>query len=688
MKRAIDDSTLKRLNVSISDDLKVRHISEAIDKLGFLIQNGQDDQIRADFEELRTNYHAMLSFLSQGGTDEHRADVQEKMARRVWMVLQSITRNIRLHLSNNDIYCKTYNQMSEQGMDTRLLMQQWSSTPPSEERLALQDHIFDLLWTSPLWKPSDRTLWQDFIQRQDTLVQQHLMWAIFLSFWEYPDLEKLSLIIRMSDSQQHGIRMAAITALAFIIRQHKDILSSLGILSPDTIPSRLLPFILEIEQEFALILASKKDTENEAKELDAIPQDDISKALKKALQIKIRYIKRRVSLGYDPNLTRLSLLHSSRFLSICSHWFLPFDSSHPLAQALSMGKDGQANETLSRLTEVSNDCDVDKYAMCEMIDNNKGLAKTMTEQMEQAGIGLHDVKLPDLTLRHMMQNLFRFFTQSPICQSLLCPFDKFHMLISDERFRTQDSEDLCIKCVHTLLEAECHTCAAEVLDSMAKQFGTSAELLYLRGQCHEKAEMTKEAYRCYVQAALLEEPDEEQTYHIYRCCKSLDKKEEEYKWLDILIQRQPEHIHWLFEKAANLTHDKRWNEARDVYYHIIYEHPSETDAVRGIVTCELMLQNIPAAQKYSEKLLDDPVPCPWMSRTLLGNLAFIQGDWKCAKVNYTSAAENYIKDTNGTYAGYLEQYESYREMLEANKISKIDIDLMRDSLWVAFIHGL
>lgn len=687
MKRAIDDSTLKRLASSIIEDLKERHISEAIDKLNILIQNGQNDHIRFEFEELRANYQAMLSFLIQGGTDEHRAEVQEKMARRVWMLLQSITRDIRLHISR-DTYGNTFWQLAEQGMDASSLMHQWSVIPPSEERLALQDQLFHFLWTSPLWKTADSALWQNFILRQDTLVQQHLIWGIFLSCWEYPDEEKFSLVMRMTESAEHQVRMTAITAMTFLVRQYKEILTALGILSSSTIPAHLLPFVLESEQEFALILASRKDTEQEAKELDAIPQNDINEAIKKAFSIKIAYIKRRVLMGYDPNLTRLSILHSSRFFSTCSHWFLPFDISHPIVQSLTLGKNGQENETLSKFAKISNDCDVDKYAMLEMMNSNRTLAQTLTTQMEQAGLGMSEVEQPDQTLRHMVQNLYRFFTQSPISNTLDNPFDNPRMLIADERFRTQDSEQFCMRCVRTLIEADCHLCASQVLDSIAKQFGTSAELFFLRGQCYEQSNMSVEAYHCYTQAAFLDEPDELLTHHLYLCSKSLHKKEEQYKWLEMLIQQQPDNVGWLFEKATLLTNDKRWNEACDVYYRIIYDHPSDIKVVQGIVTCELMMHNIPVVIKYANKLLEDPQKHPWLSRTLLANLAFIQGDRKCAKAYYISAAESYIEDANDTYAGYLKHYERYREMFEANNISKIDIDLMRDILWTAFIHGL
>ena len=687
MKHDIDAATLNSLAFSTLDDLNNRHISEAIDKMSFLIQNGHDDQSRAEFEELRTNYHAMLSFLSQGGTDEHRAEIQDNIARQVWRVLQRITRIIRLNHSD-DAYCKTYTLLTEQGSDAHSLMQQWSFTPPSEERLMLQDQLFDTLWTSPIWKPADATMWDEFIQRQDDLVQEHLLWAIFLSCYEYPDQEKLSLILKMAESADYRISRVAITALTFILRQHGDILSSLGILSPSMLSPKQLSIILQIEHEFALMLASQKDTERETDELDALPQDDIGETLKKAFKIKVSYIKRRVALGYDHNLTRLSLLHSSKFFSKCSHWFLPFDRSHPLAQSLTLGDDGQTNDFLSRFAEVSNDCDVDKYAMCEMINNNQVLARSMAEQMQQADLPLNNMDLPDMTLRHMMQNLYRFFTQSPICKSLPCPFHDIHMLISDQSFRRADSEELCTHCVRTLMDAEEFVTASIVLESMAQQYGASAELMILQGNCYEHRDRISEAYRCYTQAALLEEPDESLAQSLYRCSMSLKKKEEQIRWLDVLIQKQPDHVSLLFQKASFFTEEKRWKEAREVYYHILYDHSEDMEALRGIVTCEMMLQNIPAAQKYSEKLMEDPAPNPWSSRTLLGNLAFIQGDWKKAKAYYTSAAECYIREKNGTYATYLEQYEKQREFFLSNNISKVDADLMRDSLWMTFIHGL
>lgn len=687
MKRAIDEFALKRLSSAVIEDLSERRISEAIDKLSFLIQNVQDDRIRADFEELRANYYAMLSFLIQGGTDEHRAEIQEQMAQRVWMLLQGISRDIRLHISD-DAYCKTYSQLTEQGIDAETLMHQWSITPPSEERFILQDHLFHLLWISPLWKSADRSLWQDFISRQNTLVQQHLIWGIFLSCYEYHDQEKFSLINSLADNEDNKVLMAAVTAMSFLLRKYKDILTPLGLLSAATIPNRFLPVLMESDQEYALILASKKDTEDEARELDAIPQDNINEALKKAFALKISYIKRRIAKGYDPNLNRMSILHSSKFFSTCSHWFLPFDSSHPMVQSLGLEKDGQEHDILSKFSEISNDCDVDKYAMLEMMNDNQTLAQTLAAQMEQSGMGLEEVKLPDQTLRHMMQNLYRFFTQSSASNSLNNPFEDPTMLIADDLFRPQNNEQFCLECVRTLLEANQVQCAASVLEGMVRHYGTSAELFHLKGCCFEKNDNYLDAYRCYTQAAFLEEPDRTIAGKLYHCSRILLKKTEEHRWLDVLIQMEPENTEWLYRKAELLLKEKKWNEAREIFYRITYYQPSDMDVVRGIVTSELMLQNIPTAVKYSEKLLDDHSPYPWESRTLLGNLAFIQGDWKRAKVYYTSAAESYIKDTNSTYAKYLEHYESCREALEANNISKIDIDLMRDILWTAFIHGL
>lgn len=687
MKRAIDYSTVRQMSNSTRDDLYARHISEALDKLSVLVQYSQDSLIRADFEELRANYTAMLSFLVQDGRDSNRFAQQREIARKTWALLTRTRRAMRL-LSCDDAYTRTAARLAREQADVLSVMRQWTHTPPSEERYALQDTLFDLLWTSPLWSSEDTALWHDFILRQDTMVQQHLLGGVFLAMWEFPDPEKMRFTLLMAKSEDRRTRLTALTAMTLVLQTDGHELESLTDCQPCALASSLLPMAISVQMEQALVLASVIDTERELDEISHIPHDNVAQAIRAALKIKLKYVRKRLALGYDPNLSRLSTLHSCKFLDTCSHWFLPFDSTHPLAQSLAVGTDGTENKALHKMTQVSADCDIDKYAMCELISNNKGLAQSMSDHLEQSGISPKEAELPDLTLRHIVQDLYRFFTQSPVHQDVRNPFANLHLLIEQERFRPADAEEECLNCVDTLLEASEHKTAARILDSMAAQYGESARMLKLRGRCHEEKRDYQKAYRCYTQATFLEDPDLELCLCLQRCCERLGKRQELHEWLDRIIEIEPSNTTYLSLKAASLEQDGKWADAARLYYKLVYDDSTDKASTESVVRCELMQGNLEQAQKYLEKRTEMAGGTEWPTYLLSAHLCFIQGSWKKAKSFYIAAAEGYIKDKQSTYADFLSKFMSEKKVLLANNISENDLNLMRDILWMSFIHGL
>lgn len=686
MNRSINDSTLRQVASDTQADLHVQHISEAHDKLGLLVQYCQDSQIRADFEELRNNYGAMLSFLMQGGEDKNRVHIQSDMVRQTWMLLIRAQRAVRL-LSGNDHYSKTHASLLQEGGDARTLMQRWSHTLPSEERFALQDTVFDFLWTSPLWNSRDTTLWNDFILRQDAQVQQHLIWAVFLSAWEFPDLEKITLLTLMAESQQEVSRLTAVTGLVILYQQYGRDLEVLAGHNPYASLQQMLQAALVVQQEFALILASKKDLEAEEKEVQVIQQQEIDKALKQAFRIKLKYVKKRLLMGYDPNLGRLSLLHSSKFMGKCAHWFLPFDSTHPLAQSVAVEQDGTENQALARMTELSTDCDVDKYVMCELINNNKGLARTMTQQLQLAGVNEEATNPPKQPIRHAIQNLYRFFTHSAMAHDMHNPFASFELLIAQQRFRPAGSEDKCLNCVSTLIDAEEYTPAACILDSMARQYGTSTRLLRLRGQCYQHKENWQDALHCYTQAIFLEEPDVWLISHIHECYSRAGKRKEASAWLNRWMKAEPKNKKIALMQADSHMEDGNYTDALKVLYRLDYNDYSDAQVAKRIVRCKLHQSDIDTAVRHVDNMAASKDFPMWETHLLTAHIQFIRGHWASAKDFYSAAAGQFVRDGQHTYSDFLKIYEADTPLLATNGISAGDMRLMRDALWLTLIHG-
>lgn len=686
MNRPIDISTLKQITDSVYEELYARHISEAHDKLSVLVQCCQDSQITADFEELRANYCAMLSFLTSGGSDDNRMTVQARILRRSWEMLIRARRAIRLR-TGSDAYSKTANKLAQDGIDTRPLMQQWANTLPSEERFTLQDTIFDYLWTSPLWSNADTALWHEFILRQDHMVQQHLLGALLLAVWEFPDLQKLTLISLMTESENKRTGLTAITALVFVNQQYGHELEELAGYTPGALCTTLRPTLMAVQKEFVLMLASKVSFDDEQDLINAIPKHDTATAIREAMKLKLRYVKLRLAEGLDPNFSRLSTLHSCKFLGTCSHWFLPFDNTHPLAQSITMNADGSENKALSKMAEVSADCDIDKYAMCEMIDGNKRLAQAMTEQLELTGIAPQDVRLPDMTLRHIVQNLYRFFTQSHVCRDVRNPFASFQLLINQQRFRTNGSEELCLNCAKKLFEAKEYNATLLLLDSMTQQYGASLALLKLKGKCYEQEQKYQEAYSCYAQALFLDDANNLIMKSIVLCCEKLGKREEMYYWLDRQLELAPDDITLLLRKAESLQEDNRWDDALQLYYRILYLCPTDEASNISIVKCQMMTCNIDASKKYIEKLEQLNDSQPWMAPLYRAHICFVQGNWKAAKAYYTTALYAILNDGGQTFDTFRELYEKQRPLVKANGINDDDINLMWDAIWTSYIHG-
>lgn len=683
----MDGSTLNQLADAVMHDLSERHVCEAHDKLNMMVRACSDEQLSADFEELRSNYSAMLLFLTQGGSDENRFCNQNEIMGQTWFILLRARRGIRL-MSGNDLYCRTWNRLLQQSVTEQWLMEQWVRTNPSQERLDLQDTLFDFIWTSTLWRKERASLWSDFILRQDAMVQRHLCGALFLSAWEYPDTEKMALLTRLACSEHTDVSDMAVTGLVLLSQEYGSELERMTGYVLDTSNEHIASMLLPVQKEFALMLASRLDTQREEEELEKVNQSNVHDAVNNVLRIKMKYVKKRLAKGYDPNLSRLSLLHSCRFLQTCSHWFLAFDSSHPLAQSVALGTDGKENTQLVQMTEYSPDCDVDKYSLCEVISRNKSFAQVMSAQVNEVELGKEEALKYRNPLRSIMQNLYRFFSSSPVSNDLDNPFSSCDMLLAQERFRVLGNEDDLQLCISVLMDAQEYVLAGKILDDMIIRAGADVRLLCLRGECYFLQKEWKKAYQCFIQTTFLEKPDQSVVSYLSSCCENMGRRAEMVKWTKTLLDFRPEDddLRKKYVKACML--ESEYDEALQQLYRLDYDNPDNTETLINIVDCLMRQGKREAASKYHSRLVAISHSDVWRPLAYSGHFKFISRDWAGAKAFYSAAAACYTEKENASYADFLALLEKDFPLLEANNIQRQDFELMRDALWQVFVRGI
>ena len=695
----IDAKTLRLITQNGLQNFAAGHVLDGIAALRTLLPYcASEPIIRAEAESLEENYHHMLSFLRQGGNDKKRGEVQEKIQRQGVHLLEQAKRAIRLTL-NSDLYCNAQKVVSleEDVLET-------------DER---QDDIFDMLWTSPLWTPQDTALWYDFILRQRDIVQQHLTGALFLSLWEHYDAEKMQLLNILAESDCHRTHITAVCHLLLLRMRHKELVPLMPPLPAELLSRKGRKLVAQVEYEFLLMLVSEKDMEKELAEAETLTKEVLSNlspthskgegershqfsppsegkgealvgSIKSIVSLRGRYLRNRLQRGLDVNLSKIPLLHNCQYMRRISHWFLPFDKTHPLFQSVMIDEKGNEKHNISTLVDLIMDCDVDKLAMLWLVAHDKDFSKAVQQLDEQELPELEDAVIPEYTFRFIMQDLYRFFIHSPLHAQLVNPFRGEETLLSFPELRSHFSPEDAVAGCKLLFELGRYNQVLSVLDDVIGREGAAASALLLKGQVLKRQKRFTEAVSCGRSAEMLEPDNTDILQFLVECYALQGRFEEELEYLQRLAQLQPDNkaLPKLIAVATNKAGRKE--EALQLFFKLDYETTEDAEDYENIVSSiadiALSLGKLDIAERYTEKEMEIG-NCKLSNCQLrLGHIRLLQNDWKNALDCYAQFVNSYCSATGKDLKAALHEVDKSQEMLSGKGIPEKDILLIRETL--------
>ena len=649
--------------------------------------------ICAEADNLEKNYHYMLSFLRGGGSDERRNEVQAKIQRRGIALLGQASRAIRLS-QNSDHYSKT-TSAAQSPLD------KWNSLLTPEEAGEVQDDLFDLLWTSPLWTAQDTAFWYDFLLRQRDMVQQHLAGAIFLSTWEYYDPEKMQLLGLLADSECHRTRITAAAYLLLLRLRHKELTSLMPPLPESLLSRKGRKLIAQVQHEMLLMLVSEKDMKQEIDEIGELSKTFLSgkpplniNNLKALIETKGRHLKKRLQRGLDPNLSKAVLLHNCKYLNRISHWFLPFDKTHPLFQSVMIDEKGNEKQNLSALVDLILDCDVDKMATLYLVANDKDFSKAMQKLDDQQLPEIENAIIPEYTFRFLMQDLYRFFVHSPLSQQLANPFRIKQTLFDFPDLAALFSAGDCLGCCHLLLEIGRNEQALAALDDSIKRVGASASALLLKGEVLRREKKFAEAVNCARSAEILEPDNTDILRFLVECYAVLNRFEEELEYLQRLSELLPEDktLHRLI--PITMTKLGRNEEALQLFFKLDYESTEDDKDYEAIVSCiadtALELGKLDIAERYTEKEIQLSEGKKWQAHLRAGHIKLLQDDWKGTLDCYEQFVNTYCEETGKNAKAALKVLDTQWSMINSHngqRLMEKDFLLIHDILQASAEQG-
>jgi len=657
---------LKTLRLITQDGLQafaLGRILDGIAALRTLLPYCQRETIlHAEAESLEKNYHYMLSFLRKGGDDEKRSEVQAKIQRQGVTLMEQASRAVRLNL-NSDFYAKALQSLQENfGQDVRENALEAFKTSPFNEVLegGRQDDVFDLLWTSPLWTPQDTAFWYDFLLGQRDMVQQHFAGAVFLSLWEYYDAEKMQLLGLLADSECRRTHLSAVAYLLLLRLRHKALVPLMPPL-PDSLRSKKgKRLVAQVQYEMLLMLVSEKDLEKELKEAEELtksvaplllshlgkeeglkvpPQGDMAETFKNIITLKGRYFRNRLQRGLDINLSKIPLLHSCQYMRRISHWFLPFDKTHPLFQSVMIDEQGNEKRNLSALVDLILDCDVDKLAMLYLASNDKDFSRAVRQLDDQGLPETEDAAIPEYTFRFIMQDLYRFFGHSPLHAQLVNPFREEPALLDFPDIAALFSGEDIMACCSLLFELGRDGQVLAAIDGIMGTEGASAAALLLKGKALRRQKRPAEAVGCARSAEMLEPDNTDILRFLVESYARQGRFEEELEYLRRLAGLLPDDRSLRRLIPITLTRLGRDEEALQLLFKLDYEL-EENDRERGTVASliadtALRLGKLDVAERYTEKGEEQRAKngesfasAKWEDPLRMGHIRLLQGDMK------------------------------------------------------------
>jgi len=686
----MDNTTLNNITGSCKRLLNQVFISSGLEQLMIIARYCSDSQIISQVEELSENYHFMLTFLAEGGKDEKREQTQEKICRKAQEILRVAHRDIRLQ-GEHTLYSKAFHELRNlYGPEPEeVLLQKWRENLLPDEQLSIQDHVFSLIWTSPIWTQKETAQWYEFISRQTDFVKIHFIGAVIQSLWDYFDKEKLSLLFLFTDTESQKVNTLTIAALVMLAEKYEKELLLYPQLVEQYQNSNVIKYIPVVLKEKLLMLqtlvAIKKEQDDMAGFSLNMSQEDMEKLMNKKMEL-LRYM---VAKGLDINLgNRTEMWYKCDFLrDNISHWWIPFEKSSPVIEGMVLDKDGNFNKQAYKILDLPSECDIDRYSMFSFMANTKyknTFIEHMTETLDMINLPGEEQMVPYVDYMKMtIQNLYRIFAHSPIKSEVDNPFKFSHNYWINPIFKDHFTEENVLNLCTEMMEAQILDAPVTWINKLAETAGTSQAMLKLKGDCLFRNHKYAEAIESLTQILFFQDDDEWALNMLQECYEKTGRKEKQLEIIQRLIEIRPDKTNYMTIAAIVLIEMERYEEALKHLFHLDYIKADNVVYKTCIETCALHLKKFDLALRYNQTILGyKDYKDRYNEYMMAGHVHFAMGDWKEALACYKEfkAQAEELNTTENRKIDPEKEFLTSSKILTELGISQTDIRLMLDMM--------
>ncbi len=701
----MDEHTFQLLREDAEKALSEARLLDALNAIEGQLTEGGNWQLQSELAELKSSYGMLLDCMARGMEDPDRRSLLNRFMRQADELESRVYREYLLRNSSS-LYASTWRTLEK--------LPQPSSLIELRHTGCSYRHLFDCVWTSPLWSAAEAEAASDILSSETFSVSDKcvLLSATMLSALTFFDSEKLKFL---TDNIRHpniSLRVRALTGAILVIIAHQARCLRYKLLEDTCIhqlpeDEDLRSDMLLLQMQLLMSLETKK-IEKSLRE-DIIPEvmkniprprngkpmtleemkehfseADINPEWEKdgrasRLGKKMRELAEMQQRGADVFMGSFSMMKQKfPFFSIAANWFCPFSPEHPEIKSIVSG-----NNFIKAMLAGHSLCDADKYSFCLMLSTMPAtqadlLRSGMQDGMEQFPDAEPLSRRDEMRreLRNYVQSIYRFFKLFPHAKSLDDPF-RNNLLFTDYNcFRSllSDTESL-LALADFAFEEKSFAHVLRIYNWLPIEEYT-AEIWQKIGYCHRCQGNLFAAADAYEHANLLRSDSAWTLRQLADCHYLLGDIHQALAVYEELLVLTPENTVLLLRIGECLMRLKQYERALQLLFKADYLHPDHLPTLRAIAWCSLCAGNREQAQRYYDKLLAQTNEIQPTDITNAAHAAWIRGEIATAVGLYRRA----LSLTESDFAPVDFFTTEDVELLCAMGKTEEDLRLMRDIL--------
>lgn len=705
----IDINRTETLHTEIADLLRGERMTEALERMKLLADEAADWNLRSELENMAETYNRMLEFMLQNMVDPCRDQMYLNLQDKGLILNDRLYRAVNL-LIGNALYYRTLREQLKHSNQRNLYdLSQWVMELETKSGIELQCTLFNALWTSDIWSPSDRDILITMLNTLPEKIAAVCISAVTMGFMEMYDPQKYLFLFDAYNHSAAIVNQRAIMGIALgclmhdnRMRRNQEIRMRVSEMEANADFKRDLQYaqmqILRsretekiskfMNEEFMPEMLKNPILKRDKTGLDNLAIDEgmnpeWEKWIEsKDVKSKMNIMNQLYSTGADIHMASFANMKNFPFFREISNWFLPFDSNHPdIAPAIQKSQT-TGLDSMKEIFESSEFCDSDCYSLYLFLSNlpqnvQQMMGKQVPSINEEVREQLRELYAKqnsrEACCKKYAQNLYRFYKLFSRRHEFIDIFKEETNLLFCDLLSPVLNNEKNLKEVAQFLFSQKHYEEAEMMySSLELETIPTAEIAQKRGFCMQQLKHYDDAITLYEQADLMHPDNLWTLIHLAQCHSCVEDYENAVRYYLKAEEISPDDLTLQLQTGNCLAKIGKYEEAFKRFFKVHYLDEKKMSVWRAIAWYSLMAGKLEQAERFYQMIEEKGGKENETDLLNIGHMHWVIGHYGQA-VTYYSLCQQKVGE------------EAFREMMlnDADSlllmnVSPMDIPLILD----------